>query len=581
MRHLKRKHFHNPFDEDNQQSAADILAEYRNKGEQTIISCMSAIIKCMQSEPVVDNGLIEAMKEELDYVSGKLGIDFNSVLLLSIIIEESSTGRGCDGDDICRTLGWTSMEFLGMADNLNKMLKMRMICIDARMGMNYRVSPKLLEVIKDNGIYKAPCLENLSCEEFFMALREEMLNFIDGKVKFDFMMDNIKDLVHLNAGLAFCDKVIEMLGLDVADHDLAAFFYLCNRYANFNEVNIDIDRFEKFYEPNNAFPQYRSLQLGKSILQKGGLVEFCNMDGFKDTSMITLTDEIKNDWLSDVEFVEPEVSNKSRKDLISSDSIQHKELFYNPNEGEMVNRLHSLLEEENFDGIQKRLEEQGMRRGFNCIFYGAPGTGKTASVYELARRSGRDIFPIDVSKIKSKWVGDSEKSMKAVFDTYKELCGKSGKAPILLFNEADAIFGKRNDNPEHSADKMNNSIQNILLQGMEDLDGILIATTNLEGSLDPAFERRFIYKVKFEMPGEDSRAKMWKSIIPEIKDEDSLKLARAYGFSGGQIENIARKNAVEYVLSGEGASFEKLDKFCREEMFSKQANRSKVGFKNM
>ena len=219
-----------------------------------------------------------------------------------------------------------------------------------------------------------------------------------------------------------------------------------------------------------------------------------------------------------------------------------------------------------------------MRKGFNCIFYGAPGTGKTASVYELARQSGRDIFSVDVSKIKSKWVGESEKSVKGIFQMYKKLCASRPRVPILLFNEADAIFGKRNENPERSVDKMNNAMQNILLQGMEDLDGILIATTNLEGSLDPAFERRFIYKVKFDMPSKEQREKMWKSMIPELDDVQAGLLAKDYTFSGGQIENIARKSAVEYVLSGKEVSLSVLQKFCGEEMLQGKSHRNKIGF---
>jgi SpoVK/Ycf46/Vps4 family AAA+-type ATPase len=113
---------------------------------------------------------------------------------------------------------------------------------------------------------------------------------------------------------------------------------------------------------------------------------------------------------------------------------------------------------------------------------------------------------------------------------------------------------------------------------MEDIEGILIATTNLEGSLDPAFERRFIYKVKFEIPSQESRTKMWKSMIPELDEAQAGLLAKDYSFSGGQIENIARKSAVEYVLSGEEVSMATLLKFCGEEILQSKARRGKVGF---
>ena len=109
---------------------------------------------------------------------------------------------------------------------------------------------------------------------------------------------------------------------------------------------------------------------------------------------------------------------------------------------------------------------------------------------QLAKKTGRDIFCIDMSKLKSKWVGESEKCVKGVFNTYRHLCKSKKTKPILFFNEADAIFGKRMENVDSSAAQMLNTLQNIILQEMETLDGIMICTTNLHGNLDSAFERR-------------------------------------------------------------------------------------------
>lgn len=98
------------------------------------------------------------------------------------------------------------------------------------------------------------------------------------------------------------------------------------------------------------------------------------------------------------------------------------------------------------------------------------------------------------------WVGESEKNIKGTFDDYKKKVKQLAKAPILLFNEADAIIGKRQVGAERAVEKMENSILNIILQEIEQLDGILIATTNLPENMDKAFERRFLYKIQFEKP---------------------------------------------------------------------------------
>jgi SpoVK/Ycf46/Vps4 family AAA+-type ATPase len=229
--------------------------------------------------------------------------------------------------------------------------------------------------------------------------------------------------------------------------------------------------------------------------------------------------------------------------------------------------------------VQQRLEETGMRKGFAVLFAGGAGCGKTAGAYELARRTGRAIFAVDMSQLKSKWVGDSEKIVKGVFATYREMCRTRELAPILLFNEADAIFSKRMENPQDSVDQMMNAIQNICLEALENLDGILIATTNLASNFcDDAFARRFLFKVEFEKPEAPTRAKIWKSMLDGLSDEDALTLAGRYDFSGGNIENIARKATVGYVLSGKKAGLEELLKYCDEETAATKKASRRIGF---
>ena len=196
------------------------------------------------------------------------------------------------------------------------------------------------------------------------------------------------------------------------------------------------------------------------------------------------------------------------------------------------------------------MKEKGFRNGFACLFYGSPGTGKTETVYQLARQSGRNIMVVDVPQLKSMWVGQSEKNVKGLFDRYREQVKRAKLTPILLFNEADAIIGKRKSGAENAVDKMENSLQNIILQEMEQLDGIMIATTNLQENLDKAFERRFLYKIKFEKPTEEARASIWHEMIPELNEMDVQALASKYDFSGGQIENIARHYAIDSILHG-------------------------------
>jgi SpoVK/Ycf46/Vps4 family AAA+-type ATPase len=125
---------------------------------------------------------------------------------------------------------------------------------------------------------------------------------------------------------------------------------------------------------------------------------------------------------------------------------------------------------------------------------------------------------------------------------------------------------------------MENTIQNIILQEMESLDGILIATTNLTENLDSAFERRFLYKICFEKPDTAVRSKIWQTMIPELSTDIANALAREYDFNGGQIENIARKYAVSCILHGDSETLQDtLKELCCTEKIGSPATR-RIGF---
>jgi SpoVK/Ycf46/Vps4 family AAA+-type ATPase len=208
------------------------------------------------------------------------------------------------------------------------------------------------------------------------------------------------------------------------------------------------------------------------------------------------------------------------------------------------------------------------------------GTGKTETVLQIARKTGRDILQIDIAGMRDKYVGESEKNIKAVFQRYRDICKNSDVIPILFFNEADGIFGKRSTsnsiNP--SVTKMDNAMQNIILQEIEDLEGILIATTNLTCNLDSAFERRFLYKVEFAKPSEEAKRAIWQSMLPTLSESDIAMLATKYDFSGGQIENISRKQTVEEILTGEELNINRIVEFCNAERLGNSSVRPRIGF---
>ncbi|MBR5688608.1 MAG: AAA family ATPase [Prevotella sp.] len=264
--------------------------------------------------------------------------------------------------------------------------------------------------------------------------------------------------------------------------------------------------------------------------------------------------------------------------MMEGSQFPEKKLFFSESIERQVRDLATFLQPDNFKKVQQRMRDRGFRNGFACLFYGSPGTGKTETVYQLARQMGRNIMVVDVPQIKSKWVGESEKNIKALFDRYRELVKTAKQTPILLFNEADAIIGIRKNGAQSAVDKMENSIQNIILQEMESLDGIMIATTNLQQNLDRAFERRFLYKIKFEKPTVEARAHIWHEMIPDLSCQVVQTLADKYDFSGGQIENIARHYNIDCILHGtDSNAIDALIAHCDNECLE-NAEQKRIGF---
>lgn len=322
-----------------------------------------------------------------------------------------------------------------------------------------------------------------------------------------------------------------------------------------------------------AFNQFRQEQ---TLVQIRGYAELQKTSGMMgDHVVMKLTDRGMEVLLG--EEAEEYMDELDDKTLVSPEAIVGKKLFFSEQLDKQLSLIRSSLQEGTFASLRRRLEEQHLPKGVAILMYGEPGTGKTESVMQIARETGRAVMHVDISNTKSMWFGESEKIIKKVFSDYQRLCERSKTKPILLFNEADAIFSKRKDVSRSNVAQTENAIQNIILEEMERLDGILVATTNLADNLDAAFERRFLFKVRFDKPSVETKKSIWQNKLSMLADAEAQELAAKYDFSGGQIDNIARKCLMLEIVEGTSATLDKLHVLCSEERLTKVCT-SKIGF---
>ena len=529
-------------------------------------------------EKAKDSGLSSEFYRKADwyikYLSEVMDLTKEQSVMLALFIDNSDDTR-ISLSDIGRYLDCRNARIIRYMNEIDVLEKRELVrCSREDKRMRYRVPMEVIEAFKNNKKYTPKDCSGLSCQELFDEI-QEVFELRDNKeLTYELTVDKIKHLFDCNTHLLYVQKVKSYKLYEDDEMLLVLFSHL---FVNNNDDCIGFNDIDFLYERFIWNMTRSDLKQGEHILQEKKLIEYSNNDGFADRDSFRMTTEAKRALFSELDLVSMN-QEKKRNDVVKAEEITPKKLFYGDKISSQIDELSKLLDDAQYKEIRKRMKDTGFRCGFTCLFYGAPGTGKTETVLQLARRTGRDIVQVNISQIKSMWVGESEKNIKQVFDSYRTKVRECDVTPILLFNEADAIIGKRQEGAERAVDKMENSIQNIILQEMESLDGILIATTNLAQNMDKAFERRFLYKIKFEKPTVEARMSMWREMIPVLNEDDTRILANKYDFSGGQIENIARHYTIGNILHGESANIiDTISAYCDSERLNAK-EMHKIGF---
>jgi hypothetical protein len=417
------------------------------------------------------------------------------------------------------------------------------------------------------------CLFNENWQDYFAPKKVEIFSFLEevNQIKLRFQenlcgpMDLCLHIHELKEYYAELELVKKITAYELPElEEIIVYFLLPKNLIDYENLTCKFF-FETFYTQTSTFYlEYQRLQKKQLKIFEKNLVEFEAEDFFRDDKVLVLSDEIRELLL------EPQTDSDSlnfvpqRGKLIPFETIAETPLFFEKEFMANYHQFKNVVIEENYSTLIEKFKSQKLSPAITTIFFGPPGTGKTESVYQLAKTVGRHVILVDIGSVKDKFVGESEKRLKEIFSSYKAACKHFKKAPILLFNEADALLTNRVE-ASTSSDIMNNAMQNILLQALEDFEGILIATTNHLKNLDKAYERRFLYKLKFNKPSTEIRAEIWKNKINGISHDDAKYLANNFELSGGQINNVAKKVITDELLFSKPASIENLQNYCNQE----------------
>lgn len=501
--------------------------------------------------------------------------DQEQVIFLAFIVEAGDNGIA--PNKLVELLGMTTFAVIKNKRKIDELIYRGFIFSDTGDGWTsrkvYTCTNAFLKALENNVSFSGKQLENLRIKDFMLELDECMVN------DFDVARKAVLNLAKVNRQL---ELVQAIAALDLHPDDE----YILYRFIDvvyINKVNLITEMaISNVYDfPDLGHELEDRIYSGKHVLQSLGLLKLgSTLDGVAEHSLVFTQKGLKLVELTGVKLQTRQTPANER----AFADIPERELYFNQEMQVQVDTLMRLFNQEEFSRIQERMRERNMHTGVCCLLSGEPGTGKTELAMQLCRKTERNLIKVDVTDIMDKYVGESEKNVKAVFKKYEDMVAycKSQEVhvPVLLLNECDQILSVRR-HVNTSVDQMQNSLQNLILEFMEETQGIIICTSNLmNNDLDPAYERRFLYKIHFTNGDAQQRFRVLKYMLrtEQVDDETVERIANEFPYSPGQFENISRKAITSMILSGEEISYDMLRDICEHERIRKVVKHRKIGF---
>lgn len=546
----------------------------------TILNCIRVISQRAKGQTICLD-FLESVENETNQLALYLNSNQEEAFFFAVVSSLFFNGREVDLKDLCRFFQAEIFEILPHLTLLDNFVQKGFILrkgtgqtmSDIPFFKSYTVASEVCEAIVNNK--PCPSLKKTYQDTLIDVLEmtyDKIVSCIEDELSPEELFTALSDIVRTQQKYNLF-KTIK--GLHLTEVDCVLLCYISWHYV-IRSKRVDADRVLRTLIKRNAerAKYLQEIYYEQNVLIKQQLIETKEARFFNDVDF-HLTEKAKQ--LLEADGFKMPNNQPKRSDLILPSQIAKKELFYNEKEKLQIAQLNAALDHEAYTNIYERLKNKQLGSAMTILLFGGPGTGKTELVLQLARQTGRQIMKIDISKTKSMWFGESEKIIKKIFDDYKSYAQSQEKTPILFFNEADAVLSKRTTDIQGNTTNTENGIQNLLLDEFENFDGILIATTNLTKNLDPAYDRRFLFKIQIEAPNLAQRQTIWQSKLSFL-DSIAYKSLAEFELTGGQIANISRKCEILQVLEGHYPDYNDIEKFCQEEQSLNTKPAITIGF---
>lgn len=515
---------------------------------------------------------------DIDDLSSILNTTPFETVFFAVVVVLNLESRRTSVVELAKTLRISAIQTISLIANLEPLVsKKLLVIIKPKRTESYQSEIKFVipSVVMDFILYNIPIKqksEEVSVFDFLQEVEFVLGEKEHGTLTHEEFLDKMEDLLMDRQDMLYV-KNLTLLMLDQQSKLLVLGLTVLTVTG---KIPVEIDDLLKDITPSflSARRLKKDIEDGKNTLTTSGIIKLEEAQ-FRSDISVTLTDKAIRMLFGtdDAELIL--VKNTESVNLISPERIEEVQLFFNDDITGRIEMLYKILTDEGLKNVQSKLQKNSLHVGVCCILYGEPGTGKTEVVKQLAKKTGRPLLMLEVADIKSMWYGESETKLKQFFTNYKMLVRNSDVCPILMLNECDQLLSSR-VNVKRTVDQTANALQNILLNEIENLEGVLIATTNRIDSLDSAFMRRFLYKVRLEKPTLETRKKILKDKMKFLTENQVNVLAEKYpDLTGGQIENITRKYYMNMVLYETPTKLSEIEEYATEEQVG---TRNKLGF---